>query len=279
MNSIGVFYYWQPNNKINGSLFYAFEYYSFLKDINSETYFYIVFNKDLTEKDKQLIYTAFNIKYKQSKLKNYDINFLKLVKLPTLIRYEPFLNKALFLDIKSYNFINYLLPTIKKYLYCNNDKDLDSKIKYTENIYYWYDNYQSGNYRTTLKLNFSIFNSIKSGITNDGWFVSSVEKNLNLIEKYLPHQFVIKLHNMMINIYKEFQNILYIHTGNLDTNNRLIPESFFYEKNLQLVFVKEDFKNDSIWLRYNDILENGLKNYTLTRDDIIIKHLLELDVE
>jgi hypothetical protein len=50
-----------------------------------------------------------------------------------------------------------------------------------------------------------------------------------------------------------------------DTNNRIIPEGFFYGK---AVTIEEPYGLgiDSIQLRYNDIVANGLGNYTLSEN-------------
>jgi hypothetical protein len=80
----------------------------------------------------------------------------------------------------------------------------------------------------------------------------------------------------MLNIYKDFQKIMYIHNGNLDTNNRLIPESMYFDKELKIKWVNEAYQVDSIYERYIDIKENGLKDYWLDSSDLIIQNLLGL---
>lgn len=272
---IGVFYNWQPHNKINGSLFYAYEYASCLYRLNNKNngknkiHFFITSLKPLTQKDKDLIFTALNLKYIASEIE------IKFSSITGSYLTSKFLTKAFFLDVKSYNELYKFLPGVKKYLYCNNKNDMKNNIQYPDNLYYWYDQYQIGNYKTKLKLYFDI-HKIYPLIENETWFISSIGSTENQIQKYLPEVYVFKKHKRMLNIYKDFQKIMYIHNGNLDTNNRLIPEAMYFGKELKIKWVQEDYKNDSIFERYIDITENGINEYILDESDLIIRDLLGL---
>lgn len=269
---IGIFYNWQPHNKINGSLFYAYEYARLLQELSNKTknliHFFITSLKPLTQKDKDLIYIAFELKYTK-----VDRNFIKFSPGTGSYLTSKFLNKALFLDVKSYNSISKFLPGVEKFLYCNNIEDMVSEIPYTKKLYYWYDRYQTGNYETRLKIYFNI-HKVYPKSENETWFVSSINSTEDQIKAYLPEVYVFKKHKRMINTMKDFQKIMYIHNGNLDTNNRLIPEAIYFEKELKIKWVHEDYMNDSIFERYIDIKQNGLTAYSLDGSDLIIQHLL-----
>ena len=73
----------------------------------------------------------------------------------------------------------------------------------------------------------------------------------------------------MINIFEKFSRILYIHIGEIDNGNRLIPESQFYNCTLKVLFLKPDIK-DSVYYRYND---NYMRLW-LKEDDLILQHLI-----
>ena len=95
---------------------------------------------------------------------------------------------------------------------------------------YDYQNYDVFNY---LKLNFSIFKDIiKSG---DKTFVSGVYPFLGL-EKYLDMDNVIKKEHYMGrgDLFELISSVVYIHSS-LDTNNRIIPEAFYYSKKIKII--------------------------------------------
>ena len=80
-----------------------------------------------------------------------------------------------------------------------------------------------------------------------------------------------KSHSGQGNMFENIDGVHYVHTQR-DTNNRIIPEAFFYGKTVTIEDLHPEI--DSIKLRYEDILANGLKNYTLTEDDIIIQAMI-----
>jgi hypothetical protein len=273
---IGIFYNWQPHNKINGSLFYAYEYARLLQDLSIQTqtkiHFFITSLKPLTQKDKDLIFTAFDLKYE-----GVDNSFIKFSSITGSYFTSGFLTKALFLDVKSYNTISKFLPGIEKHLYCNHSDNMEVDIFYPGNLYYWYEEYQTGKYKTKLKLYFGI-HKVYPETENEAWFVSSVSAE-DQIGEYLPEVYVFKKHKIMLNIYKDFQKIMYIHNGNRDTNNRLIPEAIYFGKELKIKWTQEVYKNDSVFERYIDITENGINDYILDESDLIIQKLLKKDLE
>jgi hypothetical protein len=71
-----------------------------------------------------------------------------------------------------------------------------------------------------------------------------------------------KQHTGMGDLFDHIDAVHYIHVVR-DTNNRIIPEAFFHGKT---VTIEEPhaLEPDSIRFRYDDIVANGLGNYTLT---------------
>jgi hypothetical protein len=276
---IGVIYKWQPYNKINGSVFYAFEYYSMLFKYSNTTLFFVN-SKPWTKKDKKLIKHILLEKYSISDDILNNINFITLI---DCYKTTKHLHKSFFVDVHSYNSIYQMLPGIEKLLYCDNARTMQSYIPYPEKTYGYYD-YQyisKREYRIPLKLNFDIFKNFDNDNNNsnniDKWFVSSIESKEDDLKDYLPNDYVFKIHSTFINIFEQFNNFLYIQNGGLDTNNRLIPEAFFYKKNLKIVKTK-NWITDSILLRYEDILKDGLQKYWLTKDDPLIMELLKKEM-
>lgn len=263
--NIGIIYYWQPYNKINGSLFYAYEYFVQLKELNCLAEFYIIGN--LSVNDKKLIEKAFSIKYKKKFYSKYSPIFLDSILKLKKIKFS----KTFLVDIKSYNKVSFLLDKETCHLYCD-DLNKIKNVLFPKFVYGYYS-YQYYNIKVPLKLNFKIFKKIKNRAENNLTFVSSLYSKEHEIEKYFPKDYVYKIHNKFLNIFEQFNKFLYIHNGHQDTNNRLIPECFFYKMNLDIIFIKEKYKNDSIFERYNECFSNGFKKYELNETDIIISNL------
>lgn len=278
---LGVFYYWQRYNQINGSLLYAFEYfYQLLESCGHNctpaVTLYIVCDPNDT-KVKEKVLNLYNSKYKQEVI-DKAISSIKFI--TRFDCYSLILDKVLFIDIKSYNEIYWLSPNSKKYLYCNNVKDMKLSIPYPITTLYGYYSYQKYNLnkRVPLKLKFDIFKEVDDpGSPSDScpsplWFVSSLGSTERDIKPHLPENYVYKTSTQARDIYNHYQNILYVHNGNLDTNNRLIPESKFYNKNLEVIFTKADYKDiGSITDRWN----NDWKHYELDGNDLLITDILK----
>jgi hypothetical protein len=143
-------------------------------------------------------------------------------------------------------------------------------------IYYVSYEYQNYDHFCYLKLNFSNFKNIDKN--PEGVFVSS--RDIKLIEMYKEEWIkkfkkpiiLKKIQNGVGNIFELIDTVFYVHTER-DTNNRIIPEAFFYKKNIHIE--KKCDIVDSTVLRYNDIMNNGLKNYTLDESDLMIKSCLQ----
>jgi hypothetical protein len=271
MKKIGVIYYWQPHNKINGSLFYAYEYFVELKQLNKDTDFIIV--GKVSDSDYRLINKAFSLKYKEDIYPKFHPIFLdSILKLSGLK-----LERTLFVDMKSYNKCHFLVDKDNCHLYCNNKDHIDPGVSQPKYIYGYY-HYQFFNIMVPLKLKFDIFKDIPYDSLiekHNTWFISSPNINLNEISDHIPNDYDFKQPNKYLNIFEEYNKILYIHNGILDTNNRLIPEAFFYDKILKVKFIKEEYKMDSIAERYFNIAKRGLLPYTLDQYDIIIRNILK----
>jgi|LWDU01.1.fsa_nt_gi hypothetical protein len=251
---IGVVYKWNLHNKLNGSLFYAYEYAVYLK-----TNLYLV---GINKKDLDLVKTIFDQKYSSSPS---NITAIKLIDL-----YSLDLQKTLLVDIKSFYAVKEFLSGDSHVF--SNEAHTMFRYKNNRKVTYYgsydYQNYDVFNY---LKLNFSIFKDIIK--TGDKTFVSGVYPFLGH-EKYLNIDNVImKKHYIgRGDLFELISSVVYIHSS-LDTNNRIIPEAFYYSKSIKIIEQAADII-DSITFRYNDIKNNGLSNYTLSNDDMMIQGML-----
>lgn len=242
---IGVVYKWQVHNKLNGSLFYCFDYANFLK-----TKLYIV---GVPNEDLSLVKRIFMEKY------NADLNTVVPITLTKL--YQLKLDQTICLDIKSfYGLKEFLTGDI--HVFSNEPHEMFRYKNDRTVTYYGSYDYQDFDVFNYLKLNFDIFKPlVYDGI---GTFVSG---------PHIPKEYkgdLYKKHDGGVgNIFELIDTLTYIHTS-IDTNNRIIPEAFYYNKHIEIVDECPDLI-DSITLRYNDIMKNGLGNYTLTKDDEIVK--------
>lgn len=258
----GVVYKFKQYNKINGSLFYCFEYAKFLqKYIDAK--FYIV---GISESDLHLVSKILAEKY------NTPID--NIVSISLIDLYKLKLDRTLILDVKSfYDCKEFLTGEV----HCFSNEPHEMFRYKTERTVTYYGSYQYQNYDKFcyLKLNFEIFRPLtQQGI---GVFISALDQkyihfHTHRWEKEFNRPILIKKnHSGVGNLFDHIDAVHYVHTSR-DTNNRIIPEAFYYGKTVTL---EEPYSElDSIRLRYEDIVKNGLGNYTLTDSDIMVQACL-----
>jgi hypothetical protein len=266
---IGVVYKFKKHHKINGTLFYCFEYFHMLKQYNNDTHLLII---DSSPTDIQQIKRIFSEKY------TADVECVKSIS--TIKLFSEQCDHTVVLDIHT---LNCCFEFLTGHVHCFSNEQHPMK-RYTTNnrkiTYYGSYPYQSYDVYCLLKLNFSIFKPLSSQGTDV--FISSVDTNYLRKHKHrwkakyalLDKQIITKQsHTGIGNIFDEIDTVLYIHSC-LDTNNRIIPESFFYKKHVTIENDPYSAEDSVIW-RYNDISANGLDKYTLTRQDEIITACLK----
>lgn len=250
---IGVVYKFQPHNKLNGTLFYCFEYAAFL---NAPLYVVGISDKDLL-----LVRKIFSEKY------TTPPDFVVPVSVTNL--YSLGLEKTLILDVKTFYGCKEFL-TNEVHVFSNEPHEM-FRYKNDRSVTYYgsypYQQYDVFNY---LKLNFNIFKKLER--KGNGAFISGP-----IVDGYEypePTKLVItKKHDRGLgNLFELIDVVHYIHTG-LDTNNRIIPEAVHYGKDVTIVDKAPEVV-DSVVLRYEDIQQNGLINYTLTTEDEMVKACL-----
>ena len=251
-SNVSIYYHFIKDKKINGTLFYCFEYFIFL-NIYKDTFFYIY---QIGERDLEFIKNVFKKKY------NFNFDLLDKIKPINNIKelYKSQGYKNIFLDVRSFYNIGSLIQN-KCYVFVNeNDKKYPHRNTSKDVSFYGCYEYQDYDFYNILKLNFDIFREFDSVPDNEEHFISAGKMGR-----------VTKEPNKFINIFKEYSKFMYIHNIK-DTNNRFIPECFFYNKDVE--FVNEiDIKDSSI-IRYNDCKAGNLKNYWLSKEDKIIQDVL-----
>ena len=250
----GIVYKFKPHNKINGTLFYCFEYFKFLRKY-VDAKFYIV---GIDAKDLELVVEILTTKY------NTVVDNIVPVTLIEL--YKVNLDRTLILDVNTfYDCKEFLTNEIHCF-----SNDTHEMFRYKNNrsvTYYGLYPYQRYDVECILKLNFEIFKPCKS---SSGVFVSCLDpKYIRYEYERLRKQFnrpiiLKKQHTGMGDLFDQIDAVHYIHVVR-DTNNRIIPEGFFHNK---IVSIEEPYElaPDSIKFRYDDIVANGLGNYTLSEN-------------
>jgi hypothetical protein len=259
----GVVYKFKPHNKINGTLFYCFEYFKFLRKF-VDAQFYIV---GINNQDLELVHDILREKY------NTAVDNIVPVTLPQL--YQTKLDRTLVLDVDT--FVN-CKEFLTNEIHCFSN-DTHDKFRYkNERVVTYYGSYDYQHYDTFcyLKLNFEIFRPMTQ--QGHGVFISALDQkyirlNINRWEKQFNKPIILKKsHSGIGNLFDHIDSVHYVHTQQ-DTNNRIIPEAFYYNKQVSIEEVYTGL--DSIRLRFDDIAINGLGNYTLTENDEMIKACLK----
>lgn len=263
-----VLYSFKNYNKYNGTLFYCFEYYCFAKKIDSAVEF-LIFN--INPQELEEVKAVFSNKYQ------FDESYLKDIRAVESIKelYDLTLKSSLILDIHTFNQIYFFL---RSDIYCYSNVAHEMKRSEFKKIkYFGHYDYQNFDFDVKLKLNFEIFKPItKTNI--DGIFVSSRKDNYDdfSLPESLKHlrQINKDKNSHYDNLYEHFDTVYYYHSD-LDTNNRLIPECFYYNKKIHIEF-NGNYK-DSIFLRFDDISKNGLKPYSLDENDVMLRSFLGME--
>ena len=259
----GVVYKFKPHNKINGTLFYCFEYFKFLQK-SVDIKFYII---DITDKDLGLVTDIFSNKY------NCTID--NIVPVRTIDLYKLKLDRTLVLDMHTFNGCREFL-TGEVHCFSNESHEMFRYRNSRTVTYYGSYDYQNFDVFCYIKLNFEIFKQFdhaQPGVFVTGRNVDYLQREQPRLEKQFNKPVISKkTQNGSGNLFELIDSVHYIHLLQ-DTNNRIIPEAFYYNKQVTIEEVYTEL--DSVRLRYNDIKENGLVNYTLTQDDLMVKAMLQ----
>lgn len=260
-----VLYTFKDQNKINGTLFYCLEYFAMARTLDSSVSFFIY---NISSKDFEIVLNMFKNKY------DLPADFYKHIHAINGVKdlYAIDAMSYLILDIHSFNQIYYFL---KAPIHCYSNENhkmirsVEKPIKY-----YGHYEYQRFDIDVKLKLNFDIFKKINDHSDNAVFVSSRLDnyKDIKYPESLKGLKIFTKNKNQHYpNLYELFDTVYYYHSA-LDTNNRLIPEAFFYKK--KIIIEYSDLPTDSIYLRYEDISKNGLGNYTLSKDDVMLINFL-----
>lgn len=260
-----VIYKLITHKKINGTLFYAYEYYSLLKQSIPDLKF-VLFNA--THQDLMYVKEVLSDKY--------NTNDKCLDDMISVSRYTDVMmlkvKLGMILDVDSYTTLKPFLPNSRLLVYSNDVHDFLNKNKH-HTFYGWYD-YQNFNKKTRLKIFADIHRTYKQSA--DKFLFTSPEGGpdlLNLIKEDKSQVLVKSDHSVFEGLFSLINKVVYFHNGKQDTNNRLIPESAIHGKEL-VVYLNNNL-NDSIYDRYTLVKEGRVNELLLTKDDIMIQDFIK----
>lgn len=200
----------------------------------------------------------------------YDESFIVTNKVYDIYKLKP--KNCLVLDIHTLDALGEIIPC-DLLVYSNVANPLRRYQKKKCTYFGFYD-YQDFDEKELLKFSFSHYRSLDR--VEDNVFVVSPffdYKSITVPQAYSHRKKFYKEANRHYSrLHEHFDTLLYFQGSRPDTNNRLIPESFYYNKEIEII---PNGIQDSVILRYNDILDNGLEKYHLTDDDKIISAFLE----
>lgn len=261
---VGVVYKFSAYNKVNGSLFYCYEYCQYLRNF-CDCVLYIV---NASPNDALTISALFDAKY------TVPTNNIKYLSRVTDI-YRERLDKTLVLDINTFNATRAFL-TNEILCYSNSTHEMFQYKDGRHVTYFGSYDYQRFDVFSYLKLNFDLFKPCKHG---DGVFISGTDvtymtaREHEYIALFSPKPIILKSKVGGIgDIFDHIDSVHYVHTKQ-DKNNRIIPEAFFHNK-MVTMSSPLNIPIDSAQLRYDDITANGLSGYTISEQDNMVQACL-----
>lgn len=265
----GIIYY-SPEKIINGATIDAFEYFFVILKHNPNMYFILISpSKYYRDYFISVMDNRYNIEIPNWKDK------VKSIKINELIRFK--FNKVIVLDFWTIKHIRGLLSANEVIVisdkHTENSDFMFSKELY--NVTYYGEmpfEYRDKKYK--IKLLFDKFKPVKKCASaifinsprNDDF---SFIKDLDLPDKPI----IFKTENHKENLFELFDTYVYYHADKwFDPHPRLFLECAYYEK--EILYFNEPGIKDGSYYRYNDLMENGLKDRFLNEDDEIVRKFI-----
>lgn len=280
MNAI-IIHQYQNQKGINGAIIDAFEYYIQILEYNPEIELIFV-SYDHIEID--YLFEIFEEKYYLEDL-DWKKN-IKIIPIPKLI-YRKF-NNILIVDYSTAEKVSGLFVRTNNIFYLSEIADGISNFFFKEkNVEYYGEMpfiYKTKQY--TLKILFNrmrMFNNFEHHI-----FLNNPRRGSNRkfiehppeyykqdidIKEHLDRPFFIKKQQHTKNLFDYFNKYIYYNTNEyFDPRPRLFHECYFQGK--EIVYLNKQQIKDGSWYRYHEMLENGIKNRILSKDDEIVREFI-----
>ncbi|WP_412473851.1 hypothetical protein [Halobacteriovorax sp. YZS-1-1] len=176
------------------------------------------------------------------------------------------------LDIHTLKLLGETIPC-NLVVFSNEGHDMQ-RYKMKKVKYFGFYEYQNFDEQELLKFSFGNYKEL--GKVSDYVFVNTPSldySNIKIPEEYRERNIIYKIANRHHeNLHEKFDTMLYYQSAKVDTNNRLVPESLYYKKKVEIF---KSVIQDSVNMRYNDILLNGFEAYHLDEEDKLIQAFLD----
>jgi len=254
------------HKKLNGTFFYSFEYYTYLRLLGVDVHFVLYCD-------------AVDLSFYKNVLNNkYEIDESILDNIHTVDSSFSLMNlhieNALILDDQTYSFTHKTLVFAKNVLtyseFCHNHLN-----RTPNHVFYGFYHYQPRNKEYNIKLFSEIHKKAPDSSLKNKTFLSTIKNNMenNIIAKKLnlnPSDLFVKLGNKHnFRMWEEIGKIVYYHTGLVDPCNRIIIESKIH--NVPLVVHLNGHLDDSVKHRTDLINSDNESSLFLNDDDLLIK--------
>ena len=264
-----ILYNFITQKKVNGTLFYCFEYFIFLNKFKY-TEFWIY---DISEKDFKYIIEIFKNKY------NFDHKLLKQIKIFHIKDALKAPEKVIILDNRTYENLRLFFPNSQVLWHkTEGSNEFITTKTHEKDITFGSYSYQKYEVHQHLQFHFDIYKKLEK--SENKIFISSLSITEEQTKKYLFSYNVLYNENKIFfkndnkhhkNLFENFNVLLYVKNHNIDTNNRLIVESYFYDK---IIILVDKEQNDSAFLRLKKLNEYGIEPFVLTKENKLIQEYL-----
>lgn len=264
----GIVSYCLGRELITGALIDTFEYFLQIYELNKEFKLFML-NCDPYTYNRFIF--VIKDRYDLNGIEDFEKNIL-CIPLGSFLKFK--FKKVLVVDFVTINRTRGILNSEEVIVitesFTNSKTHVYSKNNY--NVIYYSEmpfEYKDKEYR--MKFLFNRFKRLNS--TKEGIYVNSpFNKDYSFLKKLdLPDKpIVTKERQHKENLFEEFDEYLYYHANKwFDPHPRLFHECFFYNKKIHYYNIY-NIKDGSFY-RYNDLLETGLENRTLSKEDEIVK--------
>lgn len=266
-----VLLYNQGTNTVNGAIINMFEYFLAAYEYNKDIYFYLL-NSPVSNKDYYI--NMIKDRYYLEGLEGFEDHII-VANRNILLRKK--FDVVLSHSSRTVNRTKGLITTKKLMVIA--DQFLDNpNYFYAKNLYdvtyYGEMPYHYKDIEYKYKMLFDRYKKIES--PEDNIFVHSPGNRDRsfLNEIPLPDKpIVFRRYGHSPNLFSQYTTFLYYHAHKwFDPSPRMMHESYFYGKDI--IYINKWDLKDGSYFRYHDLMENGLKDRVLSKDDEIIRRLI-----
>ena len=273
----------------NGSFWYILEYFLKTYELNEQTEFIFISNKNF---NLNILKDCLEFKY----IVNIPLNNIKILSYYELINHIKYIS-IVTLDIETYSdeFIEKILKN--KYiclLYTSNYKELIKDRYFKENIFHFAEGntYIKKIYLDALKKPIKIKESVYVNLRgkrivsidqfnekikpvldkiNKGKLIL-IDNNNSMFSRYLKYLGIETFDQMLFDIHNQFDTYIDCALNVFDYSPRMILESYYFGKDV--IYIDNNL-NDGAKKRYLDIKNGNINKYMLNSDDELIRTCLK----